>query len=218
MVRDRRCAARARLSGWGLNTWPPLTHPGSPWNEALRRAVTMAVDRNAIVEEADGHGAVMLALVEPGRYGVDPAMKPGARDVADVAKVVEEAGRRAREILVLASPDRKNVVHLTRRADHLGDGGIAALRLAERSAAASGASNRSSTARHVAARFLSRRAGSRGAGPDERWPRRGRVRTRASRRLTTLDAVHGSTLLSRSVGHLYTARHRPAVSGKTSHP
>ena len=85
---------------------------GSPWNdEAVRRAVNMAVDRDALVARgADGHGVVMPALIQTGRYGADPAMKPYARDVKAAAEVIEKAGLKGREILVLASPDWEDAV------------------------------------------------------------------------------------------------------------
>lgn len=88
--------------------------PGSPWNdEAVRRAVNMAVDRDAVVANgADGHGVVMPALIQVGRYGADPAMRPYARDVAAAAEMIEKAGLKGREILVLASPDWEDVVRV----------------------------------------------------------------------------------------------------------
>ena len=84
----------------------------SPWNDpAVRRAINMAVDRDAVVDKgADGHGVVMPALIQGGRYGADPGMKPYARDVEAAARVVEGAGLKGREILVLASPDWEDVV------------------------------------------------------------------------------------------------------------
>jgi len=84
----------------------------SPWNnEAVRHAVNMAVDRNALVSKgADGHGVVMPALIQVGRYGADPGMKPYARDVKAAAEFIEKAGLKGREILVLASPDWEDVV------------------------------------------------------------------------------------------------------------
>ncbi len=86
----------------------------SPWNdEAVRRALNMAIDRDAMVGRgADGHGVVMPALIQAGRYGADPAMKPYARDVAAAAAAIEKAGLKGREILVLASPDWDDVVHV----------------------------------------------------------------------------------------------------------
>lgn len=88
------------------------TKPGSPWNdEDLRRAVNGAIDREALVSRAmDGRGVVMAALIQPGRYGADPAMKPHARDVAASAEAIERAGMKGREILVLASPAWREVV------------------------------------------------------------------------------------------------------------
>ena len=86
--------------------------PGSPWlDEALRRAVNQAVDRDALVERAmDGRGVVMPALIHPSRYGADPAMKPHERDGAGAAEAIERAGLKGREILVLASPAWREVV------------------------------------------------------------------------------------------------------------
>jgi peptide/nickel transport system substrate-binding protein len=97
---------------------------GSPWNdEAVRRALNMAVDRDALVEKgADGHGVVMPALIQVGRYGADPGMKPYARDVTAAADGIAKAGLKGREILVLASPDWEDVVKVL--TDNLAEVGL----------------------------------------------------------------------------------------------
>ncbi len=97
--------------------------PDSPWRSvALRRALNLAVDRAAIVAHGvNGHGVVIPAFIQLGRYGADPSMQPYGLDVAAASAAIEQAGLKGREILVLASPDWQGVVEeLARQLDKVG--------------------------------------------------------------------------------------------------
>ena len=90
------------------------TKPGSPWTDpALRRALNLVIDRRMIVEKGlNGWGIVMPALIQPGRYGADPAMQPYGLDVRQARGVIEAADIPGRELFILASPDWQGVVEV----------------------------------------------------------------------------------------------------------
>lgn len=86
--------------------------PGSPWVDAeLRRAMNLAIDRQMILDEAlNGWGIVMPALIQPGRYGADPAMRPCGLDVQQALGTVEAATIPGKEVFILAAPEWQGVV------------------------------------------------------------------------------------------------------------
>jgi peptide/nickel transport system substrate-binding protein len=86
--------------------------PNSPWRDPeLRRAMTLALDRQMILDKgANGYGLVMPALIQPGRYGADPAMKPYKLDVQKALGTIEEANIPGKEITIFSGPDWKGVV------------------------------------------------------------------------------------------------------------
>ena len=86
--------------------------PNSPWRDPeLRRAMNLALDRQMILDKgANGYGLIMPALIQQGRYGADPAMKPYVLDVQRALGTIEGANIPAKEIVVFAGPDWKSVV------------------------------------------------------------------------------------------------------------
>lgn len=88
--------------------------PDSPWtNIEVRRAMNMAIDRDAVLQQGvHGYGSVMPAFIQPDRYGADPKLEPYKLDTAAAAAVIEEAGLKGRELLLLASPDWEGVVEV----------------------------------------------------------------------------------------------------------
>lgn len=78
---------------------------GSPWRDVeLRRALNMALDRQAIIDQgAGGYGISMPALIQPGRYGSDPALAAYGLDVDRAAEVIGRADIPGKEVLVLVS-------------------------------------------------------------------------------------------------------------------
>ena len=86
--------------------------PGSPWGDPeLRRAMNLAIDRQMVLDRgANGWGVGMPALIQPGRYGADPAMQPYGYDVQKALGTIEGANIPGKEVLVLASPEWQGVV------------------------------------------------------------------------------------------------------------
>lgn len=86
--------------------------PGSPWRDPeLRRAMNLAIDRRMVLEQGvNGWGVLMPALIQPGRYGADPAMAPYALDVQKALGTIEGANIPGKEVVVLASPEWQGVV------------------------------------------------------------------------------------------------------------
>jgi len=86
--------------------------PGSPWRDPeLRRAMNLALDRQMILDKgANGWGMMMPALIQPGRYGADPAMKPYPLDVQKALSTIEGANIPGREVFILAAPEWRGVV------------------------------------------------------------------------------------------------------------
>lgn len=83
---------------------------GSRWNDVrLRRAVNMAVDREAIVKTgASGYGTVIPAMIVPGAFGSDAGLKPYPFDPAAAKRLAGAAG--AKQITIVAGPGYKAVV------------------------------------------------------------------------------------------------------------
>ncbi len=80
------------------------TPDDSPWRDvAMRRALNQAVDRAAIVAALDGHASVIPALIQPGRYGADEALRPYALDLAAAKPVVDALA--GRSLVVMSSAD-----------------------------------------------------------------------------------------------------------------
>ena len=66
---------------------------GSVWRDvALRRAMNMAIDRAALLAGAGGgYGQVIPAMIQPGRFGADPALKPYPYDAAKAKAAIAAA-------------------------------------------------------------------------------------------------------------------------------
>ncbi len=88
--------------------------PQSPWSDpALRRAMNQAIDRKKALEQGShGWGVPMPALIQPGRYGADPAMRAYELDVAAARKVIDAADIPGKEVFILASPEWQGVVEV----------------------------------------------------------------------------------------------------------
>lgn len=86
--------------------------PDSPWRDPeLRRAMNLALDRQTILGKgANGYGVVMPPLIQPGRYGADPAMEPYALDVQKALGTIEGANIPNKQVVIFADPDWKGVV------------------------------------------------------------------------------------------------------------
>ena len=85
--------------------------PGSPWvDRELRRALNLALDRKTLIDKGvNGWGTAMAALIQPGRYGADPAMRPYGLDLQQARGTIE-AAIPGKELFVLASPEWQGVV------------------------------------------------------------------------------------------------------------
>lgn len=83
---------------------------GSKWNDVkLRKALNMAVDRNAVVKEgALGYGTVMASFIMPGHFGHDASLKPYGFDPAGAGKTLKAAG--IDSVTVVAGDGYKPVV------------------------------------------------------------------------------------------------------------
>lgn len=86
--------------------------PDSPWrNPEARRALNLAIDRQFVLDHgAHGYGTVIPAFIQPGRYGADPGMSPFPHDPEAAKAVLEAAGVKGRDIVIVASPAWKGVV------------------------------------------------------------------------------------------------------------
>ena len=78
----------------------------SPWKDiALRRAMNMAIDRAALLADAGGgYGTVIPALIQPGRFGYNAALKPYPHDAAK-AKAAIGAGKVPGNVVVIAADE-----------------------------------------------------------------------------------------------------------------
>ena len=67
---------------------------GGPWADvAVRKALNMAIDKDALVKDAlGGYGTVLAAMIQPGRVGYNASLKPYAFDPAAAKAVFEKAG------------------------------------------------------------------------------------------------------------------------------
>jgi len=84
----------------------------SPWKDvALRRAMNMAVDRDALLANAGGgYGKVVPALIQPGRFGYNAALKPYPYDAAKAKAVIATAKIPGNTVVIAADESLKPVV------------------------------------------------------------------------------------------------------------
>ena len=60
---------------------------------AVRKALNMAIDKDAVVKDGlGGYGSVLAAMIQPGRVGNNASLKPYAFDSAAAKAVLEKAG------------------------------------------------------------------------------------------------------------------------------
>jgi peptide/nickel transport system substrate-binding protein len=63
---------------------------------AVRKALNMAIDKDAVVKDGlGGYGSVIAAMIQPGRVGANASLKPYAYDPAAAKAVLEKAGVKA---------------------------------------------------------------------------------------------------------------------------
>jgi len=86
--------------------------PNSPWKDiALRRAMNMAVDRNAVLANAGGgYGMVIPALIQPGRFGSNPSLSPYPYDAAKAKAAISAAKIPDNQVVIAADESLKPVV------------------------------------------------------------------------------------------------------------
>ncbi len=84
----------------------------SPWKDiALRRAMNMAVDRDALLANAGGgYGKVVPALIQPGRFGYNAALKPYPYDTAKAKAAIAAAKIPGDTVVIAADESLKLVV------------------------------------------------------------------------------------------------------------
>ena len=85
---------------------------GSPWKDiALRRAMNMAIDRNAMLADAGGgYGKVIPALIQAERFGYNATLKPYPHDVAKAKAAIEAVKIPGSAVVIVAAEDLKPVV------------------------------------------------------------------------------------------------------------
>lgn len=88
------------------------TGANSRWtNSRLRKAVNHAVDRRAVVNlGAHGYGSVIPAMIAPGAFGYNPALKPYAYDPVTAKKLIKQAGLQNTTVTIVAGANYKPVV------------------------------------------------------------------------------------------------------------
>ena len=84
----------------------------SPWrDQALRKAMNMAVDREALLKQpGGGYGLVIPAFIQPGRFGFNPSLKPYAYDADAAAKAIKATHLADKPITIAAEEDDKPLV------------------------------------------------------------------------------------------------------------
>ncbi len=82
----------------------------SRWTDVrLRKAVNQAIDRNAVVQGAAlGYGTVMPAMLVPGAFGYNEALKPYAYKPAAAKRLLQAAG--VRSVTIVAGEGYRPVV------------------------------------------------------------------------------------------------------------
>lgn len=90
------------------------TTTGSPWSDVrLRKAVNLAVDRDAVVKNgASGYGTVIPAMIVPGAWASNPTLKPYAYDSAEARKLMKQAGMKRNTVTIVAGEGFKGVVEM----------------------------------------------------------------------------------------------------------
>lgn len=85
------------------------------WKELrLRKAVNQAVDRNAVVRTgARGYGRVLPAMIVPGAFGYDPALKPYVLNPGAAKQAVRQAHLPG--VTIVAAANYKPVVEVIAR-------------------------------------------------------------------------------------------------------
>ena len=86
--------------------------PGSVWaNKALRQAMNMAVDRDAMIRDAaGGYGMVIPAMIQPGRYGFNKDIASYKLDAAKAGPVIKAANIPGNTVIIAGGPDDAPVV------------------------------------------------------------------------------------------------------------
>jgi peptide/nickel transport system substrate-binding protein len=94
----------------------------SPFRDArVRRAVSLALDRQALVERVLlGHGAPAGQLVSRNVFGFDPALEPPSRDVAGARRLLTEAGYPSGLEVELEYRSDRGVDELVQQLDEVG--------------------------------------------------------------------------------------------------
>jgi len=84
----------------------------SRWDDVrLRRAVNLAVDRDAIVKQgAEGYGTVIPAMVVPGAFGSENGLKPYEFRPDEAKQLVQQAGLKSKTLTIVAGEGYKGVV------------------------------------------------------------------------------------------------------------
>lgn len=89
--------------------------PDGRWKELrLRKAVNRAIDRNAVVRiGARGYGTVLRAMIVPGAFGYNPALKPYALAPAAAKQAVRQAHLQG--VTIVAAANYKPIVEVIAR-------------------------------------------------------------------------------------------------------
>ncbi len=79
--------------------------PDSPWKDiAVRQAMNMAIDRAALLAgPGGGYGQVIPAMIQPGRFGANPALKPWPFDAAKAKAAL--AGKVPGDVVTIAADE-----------------------------------------------------------------------------------------------------------------
>ena len=83
--------------------------PNAPWKDIkVRHAMNMAIDRKELIAKGEGgHAEMMPAMIQPGRFGYDEALKPYAYDAAKAGEVLASAKIPDATVAIGAGEDQK---------------------------------------------------------------------------------------------------------------
>ncbi len=82
----------------------------SPWRDVrLRQAVNLAIDRDELIRDVKGNGAIIPALVPVQAFGYDPDLAPYAFDAEKVQHLLQETGYADGLIVTLIAPQELQV-------------------------------------------------------------------------------------------------------------